>query len=98
MRHVQERRIKLFHTKKHDFDLTVIPSTIGVSWQKALDNIKSVIFEPSNLSSKITSSILVRSTGIIVSSIPEGTNTFFRPTSFTSDILLRMNPDVHPLI
>ena len=52
MWHVQARRIKLFHTKKHDFDLTVFPSTIAVSGQKALDFIEPVIFEPSNLSSE----------------------------------------------
>ena len=40
---------------------------------------------------KISRSILVRSTRIISSSIPEGTNTFFRPTTFTYDILFRMN-------
>ena len=92
MWHVQARRIKLFHTKKHDFDLTVFPSILSECQDRKhwiSSNLSSL--NPRTCHRKISRSILVRSTRIISSSIREGINTFFRPTTFTYDILLRMN-------
>ena len=65
----------------HHTQLTVIPSTSGVSEQKALDYIKPVIFEPSNLSSEDQSFDSCSKHSDFFPSISEGANTSFCKTN-----------------